>query len=675
MKIGLVLNWEDHTSELEQTYRIKSILEGKGHDVVVIDPFGRNFNLQEGRNLVNSMVLENIDEIDFTISQHYEIPHFLDCFSYNVNWNPIEYLHYSPGTQQKRSELNQAFIYNNLRTHDWLLSGESKLLDSFSNILARKDISSFNNSYFHVSCQEFDFPDVDLNDFKVFYIGANWDQRHNEIFKALDKLNIVEFYGPQKGWVGIENYKGSLPFDGGYSIVKKSNELGVTLVLSSEEHRNSGVISSRLFQACAAGAVIISDYHPFIDNEFADCVLKFNYHDSLAASIKEITQHINWIRTHKDEALEMAKEARNRFEKKYSLNILLDKLIDEHARCVTLRDQEMLIPANKAVEVDVIIPVIIFDRDELVSRLNQLLIQTYKNINLKIACDKNNSGSVSAIIDENVRDIFPSIEIIEIDLYRNLTNDKRIDRKVSEGEIINLVLEHCKSEYVNILKENIIFKKDHIQTLVQKAVTQNSNIVQSEFYVRNMLWVDWADTSRDYNWLSFQSTFGAKQSYKYTLSNLLKFENDGIHVSNLLLSRKFLNTLPQFKSIMQFLDRFYVHLFVIYNYLETKKEVEFIHKLTGGLQRPDYLFNLNFNEISHIDSLIEKDILIEYFNEFSEFYNLYLNSRYYIEKEVEFSGQYEFSLLEYLRKIFMYRPGIMKFIHWVYRLLAKFLRI
>ena len=132
---------------------------------------------------------------------------------------------------------------------------------------------------------------VILQNPRIFYIGVNWerlavkdgsDSRHGGLLEQLDSAGIVELYGVEilndvNLWEGFTNYRGELPFDDGESIVKRSNQCGISLVLSSKAHRSSGLVSTRLFQACAARTVIIADNNSFIREHFGDTVITFEY--------------------------------------------------------------------------------------------------------------------------------------------------------------------------------------------------------------------------------------------------------------------------------------------------------------------------------------------------------------------------------------------------------------
>ncbi|MFR3752820.1 MAG: hypothetical protein ACLTW9_12015 [Enterocloster sp.] len=100
--------------------------------------------------------------------------------------------------------------------------------------------------------------------------------RHEGLFKLLDKTGKVKFFGPDvvkawgglKPWEGYECYQYSIPFDG-FSILKEINKCGICLVISSDIHRRAGAVTNRAYEACAAGAVIISDENEYMKEYFS----------------------------------------------------------------------------------------------------------------------------------------------------------------------------------------------------------------------------------------------------------------------------------------------------------------------------------------------------------------------------------------------------------------------
>lgn len=150
----------------------------------------------------------------------------------------------------------------------------------------------------------------------------NWEKavgdsnRHAGLFELLDKTEKIKFYGPDvveswgeiRPWEGYQCYQHPIPFDG-FSILKEINSCGVCLAISSDAHRRAGAVTNRAYEACAAGAVIISDNNVFMEEYFKDSVLYVTYNkNNPQDTFQQIMEKYQWIVEHKEQALEMAEK-------------------------------------------------------------------------------------------------------------------------------------------------------------------------------------------------------------------------------------------------------------------------------------------------------------------------------------------------------------------------------
>ncbi len=342
MKIAIVHNWPgQRNSELELIRRIVNIAGKFGHECSVVDPIGHPLT-GDGEHFDTVKFIDG-RQYDFCLHLHYVNPNFFDTFSYAVNWNPLNYIVRNPMDGSDLPMNDVAFRTFCLTSHDAILSAGSDEMDDFVKTLNFVwPMQSVNrNLCLHTSAEttiDLDFPD--FRQFKVFYIGANWErqqgkQRHDGFIERLDASNWVEFYGVKKQngielWAGVKNYRGELPFDGGTSIIEKSNQCGVSLVLHSQAHRDSELVSTRLFQACAAKTLTICDDHSFITKHFGDSVLSFPYSPDPADNARRMMDQVEWIRRHPDAALEKAKRANRIFTEKFSLQKEVADLFEHH---------------------------------------------------------------------------------------------------------------------------------------------------------------------------------------------------------------------------------------------------------------------------------------------------------------------------------------------------------
>ena len=173
--------------------------------------------------------------------------------------------------------------------------------------------------------------DAVSQDRSLIYSGVHWDgDRHRELFLALHKSKQINLYGPRKAWKHLRHsYRGVIPFDGDslFSVIAKH---GISLCIHRDEHIESDTPSMRLFEAASVGSLIIADHIPFARREFGDSIFHLDPHFTDAEKAAFIASKITWARDHPREADEMAQASRQIFEARWSLDILLLKLIDFH---------------------------------------------------------------------------------------------------------------------------------------------------------------------------------------------------------------------------------------------------------------------------------------------------------------------------------------------------------
>jgi hypothetical protein len=316
-------------AEYEVVERLKSAAHSIGWTCLVINNAGYAI---DGSGFVDGRV-------EFCISLHYSTAKAWNTFTYYTIWNPIKYYH----------EFGYADARNNILSCDDYLSYNSEPLRSqLQHLLGgRKKQGKNNYISFVAGCAGDLLPPHDnfIAGFSLFYCGINWERgskkhgRHHELFKLLDKTGVVKFFGPKKfcgfrPWAGYENYSGEIPFDG-VTLLEIINECGVALVLSSDEHRRFHCVSSRLYESIAAGALIISDNNQFVIDNFAGCVLFFEYTDNHLANCQAIMAEIEWIRENPSEAKAMVVSAQEIYKARFALEVQLENVIISHVDKLT----------------------------------------------------------------------------------------------------------------------------------------------------------------------------------------------------------------------------------------------------------------------------------------------------------------------------------------------------
>jgi hypothetical protein len=200
-------------------------------------------------------------------------PKRFDIFSFITLWNPLQFYH----------DWGYRKFTRHLLTHDDFLScdsvsGDDHVMRSASRA-ARREHPLF-RFYPTVSSS---ILEPTLGDKTLCYLGINWERlsnksgRHDGLLGLLDQDNGLRIYGPKlysgvDVWNGFKSYVGPIPFDG-ESVVRLIHMSGISLVLSSPAHRESEMMSCRIFESAAAGAVIICDENPFARRHFGDSLL------------------------------------------------------------------------------------------------------------------------------------------------------------------------------------------------------------------------------------------------------------------------------------------------------------------------------------------------------------------------------------------------------------------
>jgi hypothetical protein len=177
---------------------------------------------------------------------------------------------------------------------------------------------------------------------QIFYCGFQWDKKrtgpeYRKLFSLLDEQKCFTVYGPLDKWNFIPlSAKGLLPFDGS-SIERAIREAGIALVIHTDEHIKLGAPTSRIFEAAAACAVTICDQHPFVKQEFGDCVLYIDGEKSGEEMFRQVYDHYKWILSHPKQAEQMARRFHTLFVKKFTLESQMAALGKMHAQVLQSR--------------------------------------------------------------------------------------------------------------------------------------------------------------------------------------------------------------------------------------------------------------------------------------------------------------------------------------------------
>lgn len=476
--IGVVNPWPGGMSaEAEVLTRMRAAAEDADINLIYLSNFG---HILDPKTQEQTEYYVDEKDLDFVISTHYDTFKSVDAFYYHTLWNPPEI---PLNLDDYAGRVTDNYIMND----DFLIYDEGGMSKHLQCILQNSPRNLKNTSSLTASFPQNCILPPSLNNPKMFYCGMNWEKvvshsnRHEGLFKLLDNTDKVKFFGPEKveawggirPWEGYKCYQYSIPFDG-FSILDEINKCGVCLVLSSDIHRRAGATTNRAYEACAAGAVIISDNNQFMQKHFKDAALFITYNkENPEDTFKQIMDKYQWIVDHPDEALALAHKAQEIFIQKFALDKQLCSLVDNHSRRLQAV-QDKLYAYN---EYKVVLATFVFnslkisDCDKLLKPvLQNIYKQKYSNIRLAVIADK----SVVKDVEVYCKGRLYSAEVYGVELY-----DFKKSRYLTDAEALHQVYQIIPHDYfINMRAEEKWFS-DHITSLVRSMIDHNALISYS----------------------------------------------------------------------------------------------------------------------------------------------------------------------------------------------------
>jgi hypothetical protein len=305
-------------AEDEVIERLKIAAKGLGLECLVVDPSARLIQPPHARLTQQ--------DVDFVLSLHFEAPKQFDIFSFVTLWNPLQF-YYDWGYRK---------FTRHLLTHDDFLSCDSVSGDDHVMRLISNHPTREGPLLRFYPTLAGPILEPTLGDQQLFYAGMNWEKtankpgRHDGLLGLLDESGDLRIYGPKiyggvEVWKGYKSYVGPIPFDG-VSVVRLINQAGISLVLSSQAHAQSEMMSSRIFESSAAGAVIICNENPFARRHFGDSLLYIDTTLTVKEAFRQVESHLDWIKSEPAKALELAKQAQSIFRENFRLDTCLEQI-------------------------------------------------------------------------------------------------------------------------------------------------------------------------------------------------------------------------------------------------------------------------------------------------------------------------------------------------------------
>lgn len=530
--IGIIYTWPGASpnAEAEFLYRLLKTKQSSFNLVLISN---QGYILDSNLRLTSQKI--NIDSLKFVISIHYEDSKMLDAFYYHTLWNP-------PHTTLQYSVYID-LMKNVISCDDFLAYDNGGMMNHLKAMLINSPRMLENHSTLTASLPESSVKNVNLENPKLFYCGVNWEKmigtepRHEGLFKFLDTLDYVKFFGPESTWEGFANYKGKIPFDG-FSLLEEANKCGVVLALSSKWHYRAGAATNRIYEGCASGCVIITDDNPFIKKHFGDSVLYIDFDvNNPQKMFTQIKNHMDWICSNKEEATNLAKKSQKIFLEKFSLEKQLKEIIDNHENRENAVADSLYSKSNEK------ILMLYFADSESLNRcgleclentINNVKNQVEKYISFIVCCDEKCVNEIQNFISNNNYDM--EIKIKPFKIYNE--NGYKL---ISRCQMLYEITKQEEFSYFCVLNGNEILFKEHITTL-KRVLEEDKSLIAS--YGGTFL--DSVDNNR---YRILNRAFNVQEIY-----NGLVYDGHYILSGNFLMRKDILSLLPEY--VHQYIDGF-----------------------------------------------------------------------------------------------------------------------
>ena len=459
-RFAVVKPWPDiQAAEDENIARLQITARSLGLECIVVDP--------EGVRLDAPFQMVTDRDVDFVINLHFETPKAYDAFSFVALWNPLRFFR----------EWSYRRYSRNLLTHDDFLSCSSTWADDHVLRMLHDDPTRLPACFTMYHSLSEPIIEPTLGEQKVFYAGINWERldkkkkgRHQDLLRCLDKDGVLRIHGPKlfggiNVWEGYNCYVGPLPFDG-VSVVRAIAQAGISLVFSSDAHKESELMSNRLFESLAAGAVIICDDNPFALKFFGDRLL---YVDSLAPmeQVREqILVHLAWIKGHPQEALAKARAAQALFKDRFTLDRSLATIYEQLVeRKLLLSRRYAPLSAEETVHMLLVLPE--FSEQAVESLVTSAISQRLVNICAVLLIDEGDYRTHGQEVQAKLLEHGLKTEVLPLPFFVRRSDGSCVRRQLL-GRVLASVIESLPdSSLFLMLAPNERLFSDHVAAMLR----------------------------------------------------------------------------------------------------------------------------------------------------------------------------------------------------------------
>lgn len=394
-----------------------------------------------GFNALESSELDQIDIFhpDIIFPLHFFLPKLFDAFTVGCMWNPTYAI-----------ERNNA--WDNVKSYDGY-GVASETQEQLVRALSFKSPVPYLTTPFYPSTNTTIFcPPKQF--ISPVYIGSNWSKdRHKEFFLEAQDIHV---YGSREGWQYLEEvgskYQGEIPFDGS-SAFKIYHQSGIGLALHHESHNREGIPSMRPFEIAASGAVMIADQNNFVQRVFGDNALYLDTDLDSVALAEQLEEHVLWIKEHQEQAREMACACHEIFCQKYSLEVLLEGVVNDV--CQFRKGKEKyLTSVQKTPAVELIVRTDGKQKSRLVRALDSIRQQAYPLVTAHVIF----RGEADDLLElrETIKQELPQLDVS----YTHVVGETDRGTQFYNG------LRSTTAPFVGFLDHDDIIFHDHVTVLM-----------------------------------------------------------------------------------------------------------------------------------------------------------------------------------------------------------------
>lgn len=456
------------SGEKEVALRLSLAAQNLGLLCLHVDQFGYIYNSDFELTAQN---IFNRRDVLFVLHLHFTTMKCHDIWSVFPLWNPPKIIYDWPSPYE--------YIANITHHDDYAVSTSDKAVDHLNSLIMPHGCTFDGQVTLLPSLSRSQVLTPRLDAFRapvLFYCGMAWEKsanqapRHAHLLRRLDEHPFCAFYGPTHigttpAWEGYKQYRGELPFDGGKSLLKRINESGVCLALSSAVHKRAAIMSNRLFEGLAAGSLVITDRNDFVVRTLGDSVITVANDGDQAATYQQVIDAFHSVQRNPSQALERAVAAQEIFKKKLTLEPMLANLVDSlPAR--KARRKPVLWADKDTGAVDVVVLWTAATLEHFENVVESLQCQEYRQIRLVIIVDNRHANAVRSLI-RAVEGHIGDSAVVELDLFNwDVSPTDTAFRRYTTGEMLLEAISSLKSPYVAFLGVLDRWFSDHLSTLI-----------------------------------------------------------------------------------------------------------------------------------------------------------------------------------------------------------------